>query len=71
MDAVFGLAREQRDAWQAWPSRVSALMAAALGVSAHAVEVLLVKEVKAHLATLAAVDVERIAAPLRGKGTVQ
>jgi hypothetical protein len=32
---VFRLAREERDAWLNWPARVSALIAAELGVEAH------------------------------------
>jgi len=52
---VFRLAREERDAWANWPVRVAALMAAALGVEAHAVQTALETHVRAHLAELAEV----------------
>lgn len=32
---VFDLARRERDAWQGWPARVAANMAADLGIDAH------------------------------------
>ena len=35
---VFRLAREERDTWLNWPARVAALMAAELGVDAHAMQ---------------------------------
>ena len=35
---VFRLAREERDAWVNWPARAAALIAAELGVEAHAVQ---------------------------------
>jgi hypothetical protein len=38
---VFKLARSERDAWLNWPARVSAQMAAKLGVDAHAMHVAL------------------------------
>jgi hypothetical protein len=50
---VFRLAREERDAWANWPARTSALMAAALGVDAHAMQTLLETHVRAHLGELA------------------
>ena len=37
-DLVFRLAREERDTWLNWPARVSALIAADLGVETHAVQ---------------------------------
>ncbi|WP_337875302.1 elements of external origin [Elioraea sp.] len=52
---VFRLAREERDAWANWPARVAALMAAELGVEAHAVQKLLETHVRVHLAELAEV----------------
>ncbi len=55
---VFRLAREERDAWANWPVRVAALMAAALGVEAHAVQTALETHVRAHLAELAEVRPE-------------
>jgi hypothetical protein len=55
---VFRLAREERDAWLNWPARVAALMAAELGVEAHAVQKLLEAHVRAHLAELTEVRPE-------------
>jgi len=49
---VFRLAREERDAWLNWPARVSALMAAELGVDAQELHVTLEKNVREHLAQL-------------------
>jgi hypothetical protein len=56
--AVFDLARRERDAWLNWPPRVAALMAAELGVEAHAMETVLEARVRQHLAELAEVKVE-------------
>jgi len=50
---VFRLAREERDAWLNWPARVAALMAAELGVEAHAMQKVLEAHVRAQLADLA------------------
>ena len=50
---VFRLAREERDGWLNWPARTAALIAAALGADAHAVQSLLETHVRAHLAELA------------------
>lgn len=55
---VFRLAREERDAWANWPVRVAALMAAAFGVEAHAMQTTLETHVRAHLADLAEVRPE-------------
>lgn len=55
---VFRLAREERDAWANWPARVAALMAAAFGVEAHAMQTALETHVRAHLAELAEVRPE-------------
>ena len=49
---VFQLARAERDAWLNWPSRVSAQMAAQLGVDAHTLHLLLEKAVHDHLQEL-------------------
>ena len=49
---VFKLARAERDAWLNWPARVSAPMAAALGVDAHALHVALEAAVREHLQEL-------------------
>ena len=50
---VFRLARQERDAWAGWPARVAALMAADLGLSAHAMQTVLETHVRAHLGELA------------------
>lgn len=50
---VFRLAREERDAWLNWPARTAALMAASLGVDAHAMQTALEAAVRTHLAELA------------------
>lgn len=55
---VFRLAREERDAWANWPVRIAALMAAAFGVEAHAMQTALETHVRAHLADLAEVRPE-------------
>jgi hypothetical protein len=52
---VFRLAREERDAWLNWPARVAALIAADLGVEAHAVQKLIEAHVRGHLGELAEV----------------
>jgi hypothetical protein len=56
--AVFGLARRERDAWVQWPARVAALMANELHVDPHAMETVLDKHVRRHLAELSDVRVE-------------
>ncbi len=50
---VFRLARQERDAWMGWPARVSAQMAADLGVDAHRMHVTLEHHVRQHLTELA------------------
>ena len=50
---VFKLARDERDAWVNWPARVTAVMAADLGVDAHAMHTSLEHHVRDHLAELA------------------
>src|SRR5512144_1418616 len=40
---VFRLARQERDAWAGWPARVAAMMAADLGIGAHATQTVLEK----------------------------
>ncbi len=49
---VFKLARIERDAWLNWPARISAQMAARLGVEAHTLHVALDAAVREHLAEL-------------------
>jgi hypothetical protein len=48
--AVFDLARQDRDSWSNWPSRISPLMAAELGIEQVKCAVLLEKYVREHLA---------------------
>ena len=49
---VFRLARTERDAWLNWPARVSAQMAARLGVDPHTMHVALEAAVREHLQEL-------------------
>ena len=49
---VFRLARIERDAWLNWPARISAPLAARLGVDPHALHVALEAAVREHLAEL-------------------
>jgi hypothetical protein len=49
---VFKLARAERDAWLNWPARVSAQMAAQLGLDGHALHVALETAVREHLQEL-------------------
>ncbi len=55
---VFDLARRERDAWQNWPPRVAADMAAELGVDAHSMEQVLDKHLRRHLADMAEIEIE-------------
>jgi hypothetical protein len=55
---VFDLARRERDAWQNWPPRVAANMAAELGVDPHKMEQVLEKFLRQHLSDMAEVKVE-------------
>ncbi|RCX08608.1 elements of external origin [Extensimonas vulgaris] len=49
---VFKLARSERDAWLNWPARISAQMAAKLGVDPHAMHIALESAVREHLQEL-------------------
>ena len=49
---VFKLARAERDAWLNWPARISAPMAAKLGVDAHSLHIALETAVREHLLEL-------------------
>jgi hypothetical protein len=55
---VLRLAREERDSWLNWPARIAALIAADLGVEAHAVQKLIETHVRGHLAELAEIRAE-------------
>jgi hypothetical protein len=57
-NAVFDLARRERDAWQNWPPRVAANMAAELGIEAHKMEQVLEKYLRLQLSELAEVKIE-------------
>ena len=50
---VFKLAREERDAWVNWPARVTAMMAAELGLEQHQLHTVLERHVRDHLAEMA------------------
>jgi hypothetical protein len=50
---VFRLARDERDAWVNWPARVTATMAAELGVEQHQLHTALERHVREHLGELA------------------
>ena len=52
MAHVFKLARAERDAWLNWPARISAQMAAELGVDPHALHVALDAAVREQLQDL-------------------
>ncbi|MDR7095845.1 elements of external origin [Hydrogenophaga laconesensis] len=49
---VFKLARSERDAWLNWPARISAQMAAKLGVDPHTMHIALEAAVREHLQEL-------------------
>lgn len=49
---VFKLARTERDAWLNWPARISAQMAAKLGVDPHTMHIELEAAVREHLQEL-------------------
>jgi hypothetical protein len=50
---VFKLARDERDAWVNWPTRVAAMMAAEVEVDTHKLHTALERYVREHLAELA------------------
>ncbi|NOX41489.1 MAG: elements of external origin [Alphaproteobacteria bacterium] len=55
---AFDFARRIRDSWMNWPPRVAADMAADLGVEAHAMEQVLERHIRQHLADLAETEIE-------------
>lgn len=59
VEAIFSLARLERDGWQAWPARISAVLAADLHIDPHRLQTALDRLVRDHLASLSTVDVER------------
>jgi hypothetical protein len=50
---VFRLARDERDAWINWPTRVAAMVAAEVEVDTHKLHTALERYVREHLAELA------------------
>lgn len=54
---VFKLARTERDAWLNWPARISAQMAAELGLDPHVLHVAIEAAVRKHLAELGEITV--------------
>ena len=58
LSLVFRLARQERDAWVNWPARVSALMAAELGVEPAAMQKVLETHVRSQLDDLAEIKPE-------------
>ena len=55
---VYQLARQERDAWQMWPTRVAATLAAEIGADTHRVQIALEKLVREHLTQLADIKVD-------------
>lgn len=55
---IYRLARQERDAWQMWPTRVAAAMASEIGADTHQVQIALEKLVREHLAQLADIKIE-------------
>ena len=55
---VFDLARRECDAWLNWPPPIGANMAAELGIKAHAMEQVLDRYLRAHLAEMAEVKIK-------------
>jgi hypothetical protein len=57
---VFDLARRERDAWQNWPPRVAANMAAELDVDPHLLETVLDRYLREHLEQMVGVKIDVI-----------
>jgi hypothetical protein len=57
---VFDLARRERDAWQNWPPRVAANMAAELDVDPHLLETVLDRYLREHLDQMVGVKIDVI-----------
>ena len=55
---VFQLARGMRDAWEAWPARISSQMAAELNVDAHTLQITLEEYIYQHLLELSQTKLE-------------
>lgn len=70
---VFAMARQERDAWLTWPTRVAAAIAAELGtpespLPIHAVQVCLERHVREQLRALPELDAEVFPAGSEGGG---
>ena len=61
---AFAFSRQLRDALEAWPARVSPMMGADLGVTAHTLEMTLRRYIRELLTEIAGVDPERLLAAL-------
>ncbi len=55
---VYRLAHQERDAWQLWPARVAATLAAEIGADTHTVQNALSKLVREQLSDLAELKIE-------------
>jgi hypothetical protein len=55
---VYNLARQERDAWQMWPTRVAAALASEIGADTHSVQTALEKFVREHLGQLADIKID-------------
>lgn len=55
---VYQLARQERDAWQMWPTRIAAALASDIGADTHKVHTALDKFVREHLEELADIKVD-------------
>ncbi len=55
---ITAIARAERDAWLAWPARISAILAAEVGCDPGRLETALVREVRAQLETLASPELD-------------
>jgi len=58
VNLIYKLAHQERDAWQMWPARVAAALAAEIGADTHAVQNALQKLVREHLQQLADIKIE-------------
>lgn len=67
LELVFGLARQERDAWIGWPARVAANMAAELAVEPHRLEVTLDRYLREHLSQLAEIRLDLSSADRSGQ----
>jgi hypothetical protein len=64
VEAIFDLARVEREAWQSWPARVAALIASEVSADPHLMETALDRHVREHLQQLADIDPDAVLARL-------